>query len=324
MGLAMVVWSLVCTATFLFAMQTGSRDYRTFFKSLLGPLWPAFEIAFFLGIMVILAVFAAAAGAIGQALFGWPTLGGSLMLIGAITLVATFGNDAVERLFKYVSIFLYATYAVFLILSLGHFGNRIAAAFDSAAPANDWMTGGLTYAGYNVIGAVVILPIIRHLSTRKDAIIAGMLSGPLAMAPAILFFVCMAAYYPEIGNAALPSDFLLQRLNIPAFRFVFQAMIFAALLESGTGQIHAINERVALAYLSRTQKLLSNRARFAITVAILIGSIFVADRIGLISLIANGYRWLAYMFLAIYVLPLMSLGVWKIYRGSAISHEATV
>src|SRR3954462_12299035 len=74
MALATVLWSLVCTATFVFALKTNSREYRTFFKHLLGPLWPAFEVTFFLGMMVILAVFAAAAGAIGTALFGWPVL----------------------------------------------------------------------------------------------------------------------------------------------------------------------------------------------------------------------------------------------------------
>jgi uncharacterized membrane protein YkvI len=314
--LAMAVWSLVCTVTFLFALGTGSRDYRTFFAHLLGPFWPAFEIAFFLGIMVILAVFAAAAGAIGQALFGGPAIAGALVLIAAIALVATFGNDAVERMFKYVSFFLYATYAVFLLLSLTHFGGRIATAFSVVTPAAGWVTGGLTYAGYNIVGAVVILPVLRHLRTRRDAVIAGLLGGPLAMVPAILFFVCMAAYYPQIGREALPSDFLLKQLDFPAFRFIFQAMIFAALLESGTGQIHAINERIALTYRARRGETLSKRARFGVTVTILVASIFVADRIGLISLIADGYRWLAYLFLAIYVLPLMTVGVWRISRGT--------
>jgi CubicO group peptidase (beta-lactamase class C family) len=35
---------------------------------------------------------------------------------------------------------------------------------------------------------------------------------------------------------------------------------------------------------------------------------FVADRVGLIALIASGYRLLAYIFLAVFVLPLMTLG----------------
>ena len=37
------------------------------------------------------------------------------------------------------------------------------------------------------------------------------------------------AFYPEIAAATLPSDYLLQRLDLPAFRCLFQLMIFAAL-----------------------------------------------------------------------------------------------
>ncbi|MBB6252144.1 putative membrane protein YkvI [Nitrospirillum iridis] len=322
--LAMAVWSTVCAVTFLFALKTGSRDYRTFFSNLLGPLWPVFEIAFCMAIMVILAVFAAAAGAIGQAVLGWPALAGSLALIGAITLVATFGNEAVEQLFKYVSFFLYATYAVFLFLSLIHFGDRIGAAFAADVPATGWVVGGMTYAGYNIVGAAIILPVIRHLRGPKDAIVAGLLAGPLALLPAILFFVCMAAFYPEIGGEALPSDYLLARLNFPSFRLIFQAMIFAALLESGVGQVHAINERIAHAYQTRTRNDLSLMARLAVTVAILVGSIFVADRIGLVDLIANGYRWLAYIFLGLYVLPLMTIGLWRLRpQARSPAQEAT-
>ena len=317
--LAMAVWSVVCVVTYLFALETGSRDYRTFFRNLLGPAWPAFEAAYFLAMMVILAVFSAAAGAIGQAVVGWPPFAGSLLLVAAITVVATYGNEAVEQLFKYVSIFLYATYGIFLILSLSHFGANVFRGLSVDVSTTGWAMGGLTYAGYNITGAVIILPVVRHLRNPNDALIAGLLSGPLAMAPALLFFVCMTAYYPQIINIALPSDFLLQQLGFPVFRMMFEAMIFAALLESGVGQVHAINERVATAYHARREGTLSRRARLCITIAVLVGSIFVADRVGLIGLIANGYRLLSYLFLGIYVLPLMTIGLWRLLRGRSLS-----
>src|SRR5580698_6794722 len=38
MVLAMIIWSVVCVTTFLFARAIGSLDYQTFFKQLLGPL----------------------------------------------------------------------------------------------------------------------------------------------------------------------------------------------------------------------------------------------------------------------------------------------
>ena len=314
MLLAAAVWSLVCVLTFMFATRTGSRDYRAFFGALLGPFWIVFELAYFLALMVTLAVFAAASGAIGAALFGWPPAAGALALMVAIAAVVTFGNRSVEALFKYVSIFLYAVYACFLVLSLRAFGCGVEHAFASSAPAKGWVGGGLTYASYNAIGAVVILPMLRHLRGDRDAVVAGLLAGPLAMLPAILFFIAMAAFYPQIGAASLPSDFLLTRLNLPPFRYVFQAMMFAALLESGAGGLHAINERAADAWATRRGSPLPSWGRLVLSGAILILSVFVAVKIGLIQLIARGYALLAVVFLLVFLAPLLTLGIWKIAR----------
>lgn len=315
MLLAMVIWSVVCAVTFAFAHGTASRDYRTFFRNLLGPFWPAYEIVWFLALMLILAVYAAAAGAIGHSLFGWPELVGALLLIALIAGVTAWGNYAVERLFNYVSILLYGTYAAFVVLSLLHYGDRITGAFQAGGWQPGWAQGGITYAGYNIIGAIVILPVTRHLTSTRDAVVAGVVAGPLAMLPAILFFVCMVSWFPGIANEPLPSDFLLERLNLPWFRLLFQMMIFAALLESAASGIHSINERVSTVWKARRGSELAPGQRALITLAVLGISVFVAGRYGLVALIAEGYSWLAAAFLLIYVLPLMTLGLWRLISG---------
>jgi putative CocE/NonD family hydrolase len=320
--LAMIIWSVVCAVTFLFARATQSQDYRTFFANLLGPFGFVFEIAYLLFIIVILAVFGAAAGELGHAAFGWPKLAGTLCLMSGITAFVTYGNASVERLFKWVSFFLYGVYAIFIALALTTFGDRILANFALPTPTDGWALGGLTYAGYNIVGAVVVLPVLRHLTSRKDAVVAGLLAGPLAMLPAFLFFICMVAYYPRIGSEALPSDFLLQTLNLPVFHLIFRLMIFAALLESGTGTVHAINERIAHSWQAQGRKPLAKSMRLAITVALLVGSIFLADRFGLVTLIARGYRWLAYVLLAVYVLPLMTVGLSKLWTERVVIAKA--
>src|SRR4051794_33437154 len=219
MLLAMLIWSLVCAVTFCFARAVGGYDYRTFFKALLGPFWIAFEIAYVLFVFLILSVFGAAAGAIGAATLGLPVIAGTLALALAIACFATFGNASVERLFKYVSFLLYGVYILFVLLSVAGFGDRIGNSFSAVTLGGNWALGGLTYASYNIVGAVVILPVIRHLTSRRDAIVAGLIAGPLAMIPALLFFTCMVAFYPEIAQQTLPSDFILRQLHFPAFHY---------------------------------------------------------------------------------------------------------
>jgi uncharacterized membrane protein YkvI len=315
MLLATAIWSGIAALTFALARAMNAYDYRAFFQQLLGPAWIGFEIAYLIFTVLILAVFGAAAGAIGAATFGWPELLGSLVLAAAILLTTAFGTAAVERLFKFASMLIYAVYALFVVLALASFGGAIGQGFASAPPpSGDWVSGGLTYASYNIVGAVVILPVLRHLTSRRDAVIAGLIAGPLTMLPAILFFVAMMAFYPQIGAETLPSDFLLRQMAVPGFAILFQLMIFAALLESGVGAIHAINERISGAIEARGRPPLGTRARALIGAVILAGCMFVAARIGLIALIASGYRFLAWMFLAVYLAPLLTVGVWRLFR----------
>ncbi|HUO18725.1 MAG TPA: hypothetical protein VMU44_03070 [Steroidobacteraceae bacterium] len=317
MVLAMLIWSAICVVTFLYARASNTRDYQSFMRALLGPAWIAFEAAYVLFVVLVLAVFGAAAGAIAAAALGLPTLVGTLALMSAIGLVTAYGNASVERLFAWVSFLLYGVYVLFVVFSLTHFGARIVAGFAQPAPGAGWVAGGTAYASYNVIGAVVILPVLRHLTSNRDAVIAGLVAGPLAMLPALMFFTCMMAYYPGIANATLPSDYLLQRLDLPVFRYLFQLMIFAALLESGTGFVHAINERVGHAFRRRNREL-SRVARLAVSLATLVFCMLVAEHFGLVTLIARGYRAFAVIVLLVFVLPLFSVGIYRLITGKVV------
>src|SRR5690349_23309651 len=178
MAVATLTWCVVCAVTFVFARRLRERDYRSFFRALLGRAWPLFEIAYLLFVVLILAVFGAAAGAIVAATLGAPPIVGTLCLMVAIAIVTAFGNRSVERVFTWVSILLYGVYAAFVVFALSSFGGEISQTFAAPDGWNEgWLSGGLTYAGYNIIGAVVILPVTRHLTSDRDAVIAGIAAG---------------------------------------------------------------------------------------------------------------------------------------------------
>ena len=118
MAVATVIWCVVCATTFVFARRLRERDYRSFFRALLGRAWPVFEIAYLIFVVLILAVFGAAAGAIGAATFGAPPIVGTLCLMAAIAICTAFGNKSVERVFTWVSVLLYGVYAAFVVFAL--------------------------------------------------------------------------------------------------------------------------------------------------------------------------------------------------------------
>lgn len=315
--LCMLLWSLVCAVTFALAVQTRAFDYRSFFRHLLGPFWPVFEFLYVLLIILVLAVISAAAGAIGAAMFGWSVWPGTLALLGIVLAVCSVGTAGAERVFKITSMILYLVYAIFVVAAVASFGDRIGERMAQPAPIDGWFTGALMYTGYNVVAAVVILPFLRHIRSRRDALIAGAVSGPLAMLPALAFFLAMVAFYPEIGQAELPSDFLLRRIGSDSLHYLFQLMIFIALVETGVGVLNALSERVAPVWQRRFSTAFPWPMRLALGLSIIIGSAFIATAFGLVELIARGYGALGYLMLAVFVIPLLTIGVWKLLRPSA-------
>ena len=251
MMVSMLVWSAVLMVSFELARVARAYDYRSFFKLLLGRGWFLFEIAYFLLMIIILAVMGAAAGEICHSLFGLPKLVGSLGMIAATGLMLVYSSAAIEKFLALSVGYLYLVYLVFVVWSVVAFGDRIEANFAAVPVGDDWFKAGVTYAGYNVATIPAVLFCIRHLSCRREALVAGALAGPLGMLPGVVFYIAMMGYYDEIGAVALPSAFLLAKLQAPWFEWAFQIAVLLTLVDTGVALLHAINERVANAYAER-------------------------------------------------------------------------
>lgn len=314
MAVSMLVWSAVLMVSFELARVARAYDYRSFFKVLLGRGWFLFEIGYFALMIIILAVMGAAAGEIAHSLFGLPKLAGSLGMIAATGLMLVCSSTVIEK-FLAVSVgYLYLVYFVFLVWCVIAFGDRIEANFASVPVTGNWFTAGVSYAGYNVATIPAVLFCIRHLQSRREALAAGALAGPLGMLPGVVFYIAMMGYYSEIGAEALPSAFLLGKLQAPWFEWAFQIAVLLTLVDTGVALLHAINERVAKAYEER-QRPMPQALRPALAVGVMLVAVYAATAVGLVDLIAKGYGTLTWLFLAIYVMPLMTWGVWLLWRG---------
>ncbi|GAA3911802.1 YkvI family membrane protein [Luteimonas lutimaris] len=313
MLVSMLVWSAVLMASFELARVARAYDYRSFFKVLLGRGWFVFEIGYFLLMIIILAVMGAAAGEIVYSLFDLPRLVGSLGMIAATGAMLVFNSAVIERFLTISVGYLYLVYAVFVVWSVVAFGDRIEANFASEPVTGNWVKAGVTYAGYNVATIPAVLFCIRHLAHRREALVAGALAGPLGMLPGVVFYIAMMGYYHEIGAEALPSAFLLAKLQAPWFEWAFQVAVMLTLVDTGVALLHAINERVAKSYEER-QRPMPRELRPAIAVGVMLAAVYAASAVGLVDLIAKGYGTLTWVFLAVYVLPLMTWGVWLLWR----------
>jgi uncharacterized membrane protein YkvI len=318
MIVSMLFWSAVLMVSFELARMAKAYDYRSFFKLLLGPGWFLFEIAYFLLIVIVFAVMGAAAGEIAHDLFGLPRIVGSIGMIVATGAMVFYSSSAIEKFLALSVGYLYLVYIVFFIWSFVAFGDRIEAAFASQPVGQGWFKAGLTYAGYNVATVPAVFFCIRHLTRRREAMVAGLLGGPLGMLPGFVFYIAMVGYSDEIANVALPSAFLLGKIGAQWFEYAFQLAVLLTLVDTGVPILHAINERVARVYEERGRQM-PRAMRPALAITVMVISVYAAAAIGLVGLIEKGYGLLTYAFIVLLIIPVLTIGVWRITRRPADS-----
>lgn len=316
-----VLWSLVCAATFEFARRFQLFDYRRFFQRLLGRAWIVYEICYLGLLLIVLAVIAAAAGSIVEESFRWSYYAGVVGMMAAVGVLVFLGSGAIEKSLSFWSFLLYGLYIALVAACFYHFGGEIRSGFAQYAAAPGWIAGGVKYAAYNLGVVPAVLFSVRHCRTRRQAVGAGLLAGPIAMTPGLLFLLAMAGGYPEIVAREVPVNFLLERLGSPAFQLAFQVVLFGTLIETGTGMIHAVNERVA-GLLAERQRSMPKLLRPSLAAGLLLSGVFIAQ-FGLTGLVARGYGTITWGFLLIYVVPVLTLGIRKIVRANAAGAGAS-
>lgn len=321
MAVAALVWSLTLAVALENARLVPVRDYRSFLRSLIGPLWILYEICFAILLVLVLSVLASAAGEIVLSRLGWPPIAGIVVMMAAIASLVFFGTGMVERFLTIWSILLYILFGLVLAICLAAFGGEIGGTLTGGAVEPGWLAQGVSYAGYNLSVVPAILYCTRHLRSRRDALIAGALAGPIAMLPALLFFASMSAFWPEIVKAPVPIDFVLERIGQPWLSILFYVALFGIFIKTGAALIHAVNERVATA-LQENGRTMPRWLRPAIALACTILAGLLAEKVGIVALIADGYQILTIAFLIVFVLPLITVGGWRIITGRTVRRES--
>ncbi|MDH3271599.1 MAG: hypothetical protein OEN56_09720 [Gemmatimonadota bacterium] len=314
-GASTVVFSAVAMATYELARLWHAYDYRHFFQRLLGRAWWLFELCYVGLLLIVLAVVAAASGEIMRDTFGlnyWIGVAAVMLSVGGLVFG---GNDTIERFFSAWSFVLYALYLVFFVWCFRVLGPEISTNLASESAGWGWAWAGLRYAGYNLAVIPPVLAALRLHETRRETFVAGALTGPIAMIPGLLFFLPMVGLYPDIMSATVPATVLLERLGSRPFQIAFQVVLFGTLIETGAGLIHAVNERISGLQEDR-QGEMATWLRPAVAVGLL-GLGTAVSGFGLTGLIARGYGTLTLGFIAVYVVPVLTLGVWKIRTGRA-------
>lgn len=324
MSVAMALLSCVYAATLEFARVHRSYDYRSFFQQLLGRGWVVFEIAYVLMTITVISVLTSVAGTTLHEVTAWPAALCEAGFMAMVAFLLFFGTRVVEGFLSLWSFALYAAFGALVICSFLRFGAQIREHLQTAqlVAVGGAVQQGLKYTGYNIQAITAVLFCARHIRSRRDAVIGGLLGGPFAMLPGTLFYLAMSGLDPEIRGKTVPVEYLLSRLGMPPLAFAFLTVLAITLIGTCCALIHTVNERIAESSASAGCRL-PGRARAGIAVLIMCFAVLVADRIGLMALVGNAYGFMAWVFIAIFLIPVLTVGIWKTVHATAAEAALT-
>ena len=312
MLLTTVMWSLLLALTFEFSRTFRAYDYRTFFKKLLGPFWFLFEIIYLIFLLIVVAVVGSAAGTILEANFGIPYILGVICMLAGVGFFTFKGSGLIENFLSIWSLLLYAMYAAFMVVALVKFGPAIKSSLAAGEIKSGWVLGGFKYALYNLGVIAAVFFCLKHIEKRKEAVWAGLLAGPIAIFPGFLFYLAIMGFHSLLVDEKIPAVFVLERTGIPLLMILFQVILIGTLIETGTGLIHSVNERLQSVLHASGKKLLQWQRPVIAVIILLIA--FGLSTFGLIDLIAQGYGAVSWGFLLVFILPLVSMGIYQIRK----------
>ena len=321
------VWSIgaifagfvvTCGLTYEFARLHRAYDYRRFMRRLIGGLWPLFDLLFVVMAIVIIAVVSAASGSVLATTLGWPDWLGFAIVVVVVGALNASGRRGIERFKTLGTGVLYAGYALFAGMVLWKAGGELprALAMPVETGVGAALGTGVLYVGYNLACLPTVLFVLDDQSSARDSWTAAVITGALGTLPFAATFLAVLTAYPDptVLDAEVPWLELLARHGAPWMYALFGLVLLWTLIETSTGLIHAVLDRVSGTLRERGSEPLSPRAAGLLTVAILMAAALLS-RLGLIALVAQGYRAMAYAFLALFVLPLLTIGVRSIVRG---------
>lgn len=311
MLLAAGIWGIVLAFGFELARAGRHYDYRTFLNALLGKGWIVFEFLYVVSVILTTAVVGSASGELLHEVLGSPRIVGTIIMVLLVAFLTYWGSGLIERVFSVWSLTLYGVYIILIVLAFGAFQETIIRNVTFWEEDSAWFLGGIKYAAYNLAALPAVLFAVRHIETRREAVGAGFLGGAIAMFPALLVYTAFLGHYPAIVEEAIPANFLLGSLGFPTFQLIFQFILFGTFIETGTGMIHGFNERIAAALRERG-KLMSHQHRLVVAAVVLVVSIWLADRFGLIALVSQGYGLITWGFWIFFLIPILVAGSRKI------------
>jgi uncharacterized membrane protein YkvI len=235
------------------------------------------------------------------------------MLFAAVVALNYFGRTLLQESMSICMIALSLVLLIYCAMTFVQFHESIRVAFRDAPPAGNWMANGAQFMLYSVAVVPVLLYSARDIQTRCEAIVGGFTAGLAGIFPAFVFHLTFMADFPASLDQALPTYWMIGKLSSHWLMVVYIVVLFAMIIQTCAGLLQGVNERLDAWMQERHGRKCDPMTHAIVAGATLLLSLFLAS-FGITTLVAKGYGNLAWGYLIIYMIPLLTIGVFKILR----------
>lgn len=303
-------------------------EYRAMTRHLIGRFAWLFDAIYIPFAIAILAVLSSATGSILGDTLGLPYWLGVGIIVAISAWVVFQGTEVMERFNGIGTILLMAGYVFFSLLVITTRWDQLVEVFSNSdhslkpdAGLADVLILGAVYVGLGFVIYPSTLITVRHLRSRREAAVAGVLTGGLYVVPWFLTYFALMTYYPQgkVFDAPVPWLVMLQDTDRWVI-IVYGVLVGWTLVATAVGLIQSVLLRLDQNMIEVKGQPLGSPARIAITlVALALGSILSV--IGIIDLIAVGYLVGAVALIVVFGIPLILRGAKYLLPGRADDTE---
>ena len=132
----------------------------------------------------------------------------------------------------------------------------------------------------------------------------------------MLTYLALLVTYPDplVLGAEVPWLVMLGDAGGSGLVAFYAIVVLWTLVETSVGMLHAVTDRISVAREETGGARLTPRQAGLVSAGML-ALAAVLSRLGIIALVARGYSILAYGFLLLFALPLLTVGVRRILRS---------
>jgi uncharacterized membrane protein YkvI len=278
----------------------------------------------------VIAVMTAAIGSVLEQTVGLPYAVGLVIAFVFVGFLTWRGTEFIERFKSIGSIGLYAAYVAYAVVVLSRVPTPPLPVDAPAYGTGEVLVSAIQYVGYN-LGVIPVVLFCLHRQTRKvETYSSGVIAGVAMTIPFALTFACMMRFWPDerVFGAEVPWLHMLRTATgdaAPIWLWVFGVVAGWTLLETAVGGLHALVDRIEhnLGDLPASWRPASGRMepwqRATFALALLAIATGLAN-FGIIDLVAKGYGALAWGYILLLAVPLLTIGVWRIVKGEIGAH----